>query len=176
MAICRKGAEGFTSQAMSAKVNFAFETVFSHWQRRDDGTYASKIDLIQDLQASGYFVLLVFVGLAHPGVSAGRVESRVVEGGHDVLRAKLKSRFRRTQQAIRHAVPLADAAILLDNSTESVDAFTMCYACMGEDVMFDIRDAEDPPLDATFWLDIVVPVPMVRVGRAAPSRAGCTVA
>lgn len=172
MAICQKGVEGFTAQARAAGASFAVETVFSHWQRRDDGTYESKIDLIRELQAVGYFVLLIFVGLSHPGLSMTRVASRVANGGHDVLPAKVVKRFRRTQQAIRHAVPVADGAILLDNSRHQGDAFTMCYASMGDDVLFDIRDTGDMPWDLTGWLDVVVPTPTEGVLRPF-TATGC---
>lgn len=157
MAICQKGVEGFTAQAKNSKIPFAVETVFSHWQRREDGTYASKIRLIQDLQADGYFVLLIFVGLARPTLSLARVATRAARGGHDVMHEKLLSRFQRTQQAIRHAVPIADAAILLDNSRDPSRAFTMCYVGMGDDVLYDIRTGDDAPDDITSWLNIVAP-------------------
>lgn len=179
MAICQRGVENFTAQAKSAKATFAIETVFSHWQRRDDGSYESKIDLIRDLQTSGYFVLLIFVGLAHPGLSVLRVAARAARGGHDVVRAKLLSRFRRTQQAIRHAVPVADGAILLDNSAEKGTAFTVCHASMGQDVLFDIRDSLDMTrevsLDITSWLDIVVPPPTVGVSQPVAPVEDCAV-
>ena len=49
---------------MDQGMSFAFETVFSYFQRRPDGTFKSKIDTIAALQEHGYFVILLFVGLA----------------------------------------------------------------------------------------------------------------
>ncbi|MDT0510170.1 hypothetical protein [Novosphingobium sp. MMS21-SN21R] len=58
---------------MRAKVPFAMETVFSYWEEQPDGTVLSKIDLIEDMQRAGYFVLLFFVGLTNSELSILRV-------------------------------------------------------------------------------------------------------
>ena len=55
MRVAQQGVQAFIGQAMGAGVPFAVETVFSHWQLRPDGTVASKVELIQQLQAAGYF-------------------------------------------------------------------------------------------------------------------------
>ena len=67
---------------MEQKLPFAFETVFSHWERRADGKrYSSKIQEIKNLQSAGYFVVLLFVGLASPELSYFRVQTRLKAGG-----------------------------------------------------------------------------------------------
>ncbi|MHA6896378.1 zeta toxin family protein [Ralstonia pseudosolanacearum] len=157
MAVAQKGVESFVAQAMAKQVPFAVETVFSYWQRRRDGTYASKIDMITDLQAAGYFVLLLFVGLSSSALSIGRVATRVAEGGHAVDFQKLLERFPRTQAAIRHALPVANAVVLVDNSRDATQAFTPCYVSAGPEVLYDIRAARQVPVEITAWLDIVVP-------------------
>lgn len=91
MRVAQQGVQAFIGQAMGAKVPFAVETVFSHWQPRPDGTVASKIELLQQLQASGYFVLLLFVGLASPQLSIARVRTRMAEGGHAVEEGTLRA-------------------------------------------------------------------------------------
>jgi predicted ABC-type ATPase len=48
---------------------FAFETVFSYLRLQADGAYRSKADTIVALQEAGYFVVLVFVGLASAELS-----------------------------------------------------------------------------------------------------------
>lgn len=157
MAVAQKGVESFVAQAMAKKVPFAVETVFSYWQRRRDGSYASKIDMITDLQAAGYFVLLVFVGLSSSALSIGRVATRVAEGGHAVDFQKLLERYPRTQQAIRHALPVADAVVLVDNSREASLAFTPCYIRADDRVLYDIRARGNAPIEIATWLDVVVP-------------------
>lgn len=124
MAVAQQGVQGFIAAAMTQKVPFAFETVFSHWRKLPNGRYASKIDIIRDLQKAGYFVLLIFVGLSSAELSIGRVLTRVLEGGHDVDERKLRDRYPRTQQAIQRAISVSDAAILLDNSRVERYAFT----------------------------------------------------
>lgn len=168
MSISQKGVESFTAHAAADSAPFAIETVFSYWRKRFDGTHASKADLIRMLQARGYFVVLTFVGLASPTLSCARVALRVSRGGHDVARAKLFSRFARTQQAIRHAIPLADAVVLVDNSRDTSRAFTTSYVTLGTKVLYDIRTEVAPPSEIRAWLDVVVP----EAGSLPPSLAG----
>lgn len=104
--------KAFAAHAMQAKVPFAVETVFSQWEVQEDGTILSKLDMITDLQAAGYFVLLFFVGLVNVELSILRVMTRVAEHGHGVPQEKLIARFPRTKHAIRRAAGMADAAIL----------------------------------------------------------------
>lgn len=62
--------------AMDLGIPFAFETVFSYWEARPDGTYKSKVDVIRDLQKKGYYVILLFVRLANAELSIQRVSTR----------------------------------------------------------------------------------------------------
>jgi len=161
MQVAQSGVEAFVVQAMSRRVPFAMETVFSHWRDRGDGTFESKIDRITDLQAAGYFVLLLFVGLADVQLSIGRVVTRVSQGGHSVDVDKLVDRFPRTQTAINAALPIADAAILMDNSRERMDAFTVCRIQLEAEEVYDLRSGVGAvPTEISAWLDIVSPRPV----------------
>ena len=160
MRVAQKGVEAFVAQALARKVPFAMETVFSHWQDRGDGTFESKADLIRDMQRAGYFVVLVFVGLSSAHLSVARVSTRVARGGHHVDVAKLMARFPRTQAAVSDALTVADAALLVDNSRTSDEAFTPCRIQLGTRVLFDLRDGDGavpPAIDA--WLGRVAPSP-----------------
>lgn len=158
MQVAQRGVEAFVAQAMVRGVPFAMETVFSHWRELEDGTTESKIQLIQQMQEAGYFVLLFFVGLSNNQLSIARVCTRVATGGHNVDIQKLLERFPRTQKAIRQAVGVADAAILTDNSRELSEAFTVCRVQMGNQEIYDRRNmrAKNPQaiLD---WLEVVSP-------------------
>ena len=158
MRIAQQGVQAFIGQAMGAGVPFAVETVFSHWQPRPDGTVASKIELIQQLQSAGYFVLLLFVGLANAQLSISRVQTRVLAGGHAVQEDTLRARFPRTQTAIAAALAVADAAILMDNSRGLPQAFTVCRVQLGPQALFDLRD-RDPavPRALLSWMERVSP-------------------
>ena len=99
-------------------------------------------------------MLLLFVGLGDVGISVGRVQTRKAMGGHDVHWKKLEERFPRTQQAIAAALPIADAAILTDNSRDAKHAFTVVRVQAGTEVIFDIRAASAPPVIMA-WMNIV---------------------
>jgi predicted ABC-type ATPase len=159
LTIARLGVEAFVAQALDKQVPFATETVFSHRKIRPDGTVETKIDKIRELQDQGYFVLLVFVGLANVELSVARVLTRVASGGHDVPEARLRSRFPRTQQIISEAKSIADAAILVDNSLGPDEAFSVCRIQLGEQSLFDVRNGGTASPAILEWLDIVAPLP-----------------
>jgi len=173
MKVAQKGVEAFVAQAMDKKVPFAMETVFSHWVDRGNGKFESKIDKIRELRKAGYFVLLLFVGLTNKFLSVARVEKRVADKGHDVPIIKLISRFPRTQKAIRNAVEIADASILVDNSRKEEQAFTLCRVQMKKEICFDLRglvcvDGERRminrpgsslyPYEIAEWMELVCPL------------------
>ncbi|MDM4768264.1 toxin [Pelomonas sp. SE-A7] len=155
--LSQQGVKAFKRLVMAKQIPFAFETVFSHWVDKGDGTYESKADDIVELQEAGYFVVLLFVGLATAGLSTARVQTRRQQGGHAVPVEKLVSRFPRTQLAIRHAAPLADMAIFFDNSRKPEEAFSLVRVQQKDKVLFDCRNEEyDVPDDlknvAMTWL------------------------
>lgn len=156
MQVAQKSVSAFVAQALLKGVPFAMETVFSHWKKRDDGTYESKLDLIREMQAAGYFVILIFVGLTSDQLSIGRVQTRKAKGGHDVVIKKLTQRFPRTQKAVRAAAPLADAAVFVDNSRSKKEAFTVCRVQIGEQQRFDMRSV-GAPSEIEHWMSMACP-------------------
>jgi predicted ABC-type ATPase len=119
--LSQEGVQLFMGLIMEQGMSFAFETVFSHFQRHADGSYTSKEELIVTLQKAGYAVALPFVGLASSELSILRVATRKALGGHDVPEEKLRQRFPRTQEAIRLAAPVADMTLMFDNSRDIED-------------------------------------------------------
>ena len=159
MGVAQQGVNAFVGHAMGAKVPFAMETVFSYWEEQPDGSVRSKIDLIGEMQAAGYFVLLFFVGLATPELSILRVGTRVTEGGHGIDEPTLRRRFPKTQRAISAAVNVADASILTDNSRSKGEAFTVCRVQLGQSVLYDARRGDKPPPRIiTAWMDVIAPM------------------
>ena len=130
----------FISLVAEKRMSFAFETVFSHWKKLPDGSYESKADIIRALQKSGYFVVLLFVGLASVELSIMRVATRKSLGGHDVPIDRLRARYSRTQMAVGHAAPLADMTIMFDNSGDLRRAFALVRAQRRSKVLYDCRD------------------------------------
>lgn len=159
MQVAQRGVQDFIAQAVRQRVSFATETVFSHWQRRPDGSYASKLDLIHQLQDGGYFVVLIFVGLAKAQLSVSRVASRVAQGGHDVAESKLLDRFERTRRAVGAALQHVDAALLFDNSFGPDRAFTVARLQVGNQALYDLRDTPPVAPQIAAWLNVVAPLP-----------------
>lgn len=160
--LSQDGVQLFMGLAMEQRMPFAFETVFSHLEAQPDGTFKSKTDVIRTLQAHGYFVILLFVGLVSAELSILRVSTRKAQGGHDVPEDKLRSRFPRTQQAIRMAAEIADLTMMFDNSRRIDDAFALVRAQRSKEILYDCRDANfdsDPELIAIagIWLANVAP-------------------
>jgi predicted ABC-type ATPase len=140
--LSQQGVKAFKRLVMDKQIPFAFETVFSHWIEREDGSIESKADDILELQEAGYFVVLLFVGLSSVSLSVARVQTRMTQGGHAVPVDKLKKRFPRTQKAIRHAAPMADMAIYFDNSRKLSEAFTLVRVQQKDVILFDCRSDE----------------------------------
>lgn len=138
--LSQNGVRLFRELIMRQKQPFAFETVFSHWEQRPDGSFASKVDEIREMQKRGYVVVLIFVGLTAASLSVLRVHNRKLTGGHDVEMGKLLQRFPRTQRAIGQAVEVADLSLLVDNSLDERSAFQFVRAQRKRRVLFDIRD------------------------------------
>lgn len=159
MQVAQRGVQAFVAEALSTGVPFAMETVFSHWIDLGDGKFESKIDQIRQMQKKGYFVLLLFVGLANRELSILRVQTRVSEGGHTVDYETLRRRFPRTQKAIGSALAVADATILVDNSRDEKLAFTVCRVQLKRSVIYDMRSSEtSTPAALLAWLDVVAPL------------------
>lgn len=158
MKVAQQGVQAFVAQALANNVPFAMETVFSHWLVHPDGRVESKLDMIRQMQAAGYFVVLIFVGLSSAQLSIGRVATRVALGGHAVGEDKLLARFPRTQKAIDHALEACDAALLTDNSRSQKEAFTVCRVQLGPEVVYDLRGGVRPvPPEISRWLGFVAP-------------------
>jgi predicted ABC-type ATPase len=138
--LSQESVRAIRSLVMTQRMSFAYETVFSHWKPLPGGGFASKADEIRALQRAGYFVVLLFVGLTSPDISILRVHTRKQQGGHDVPREKLISRFPRTQTAVGYAAPLADMTLMFDNSRTPGKAFALVRAQRKRTVVFDARD------------------------------------
>lgn len=110
-------------------VTFCFETVFSH---------PSKIDFVAEAKARGYQVVLVYIHLKLPQLNAARVAQRREEGGHSVPEEKIFSRIPRTLDNIKKALPLADQAFLVDNS--SAEDPYLLVATMKDGAVIYVKD------------------------------------
>jgi predicted ABC-type ATPase len=133
-------------------VSFCFETVFSH---------ESKIDFAARAKALGYKVILVYIHLDTPALNEARVFQRVSEGGHNVPPEKTRSRIPRTMKHIAAALPLADDARLLDNSSHDHPYLEVAVVKRGR----RIRSVEPLPKWAA---DILKGLPSRKTSAIAP--------
>ena len=103
-------AEQLRLSLIRSSASFCFETVFSH---------PSKIDFMAEAKSLGYELILVYIHLETDELNQARVAQRVDAGGHSVPTEKIISRIPRTVSNISRALPLADYAVLYDNSSHS---------------------------------------------------------
>ncbi len=97
-------------ELLAAKKNIAFETT------------AAGINYVKHLEKArsmGYEINLMYLWLSSPGLAVKRVEHRVAEGGHHVPRETIERRYiAGIKHVITHYLPLADTALILDNSND----------------------------------------------------------
>lgn len=93
---------------IEAKRSFSFETVMSH---------PSKVDVLVQAKAVGFFVQLFFVGTDDPRTNVERVALRVSQGGHDVPPERIVPRWNCTMELLHRAIIVSDRSFLFDNST-----------------------------------------------------------
>jgi predicted ABC-type ATPase len=85
---------------------FIAETVFSH---------PSKLTLIEDARARGYYVAL-HVLMVPEQLAVARVQARVAVGGHDVPTEKITARYQRLWNLVADAVGTSDISSFWDNA------------------------------------------------------------
>lgn len=93
--------------SIEAKSDLTFETVLSS---------KYKMDILRKSKSEGYFIKCVFVLTADPELNVARVESRVMQGGHDVDREKVKTRYYKSLANIKELMSLCDILHVYDNT------------------------------------------------------------
>lgn len=97
-------------ELLDANKSFAFETTAS-------GT--NYVKHLRSAKAKGYEISLTFLWLSKPEEAVKRVAQRVKQGGHYVPEESVIRRYYAgIKNLIRHYLPLADEAFILDNSSE----------------------------------------------------------
>jgi predicted ABC-type ATPase len=119
--------------------SFVFETVFSD-------PVGDKLTFLTDTASNGYTVVLCYIGIASAEQSDQRVAMRVTQGGHDVPREKLQSRFPRTVANLHAAIRVLPQVLVFDNSDLDRPYRLVAKFDHGE----CMTRAEPPPV----WLEI----------------------
>lgn len=93
---------------LERKINFIWETVFSH---------ESKLHFMKQAKASGWKNYLYFVSTQDVKMNIERVGQRVKMGGHDVPLEKMEPRYKRTMSFLKLAIQACHRAYIFDNSS-----------------------------------------------------------
>jgi predicted ABC-type ATPase len=137
-------AETARRKLYERRESFIFETVFSD-------PVAEKLAFLEEAVASGYFVVLCFVGISGPEISVDRVAQRVVEGGHAVPEDRLVTRYPRTMENLRQAMLRLPLVLVYDND-DLREPHRFCLAAgMGK-----VLERVEPVPE---WLNSVLPEP-----------------
>lgn len=107
-------AEALREKAISAKIDFTFETVLSTDRN---------LNLLKKAKESGYFIRCIYVITSDSDINVMRVKARAYAGGHDVPDEKIKSRYDKALKLIPELVSICDIMHLYDNSEEPFRIF-----------------------------------------------------
>jgi predicted ABC-type ATPase len=94
---------------ITARQSFTVETTLS------GSTY---LRMAATAKENGFLIMVVFVGTNSVEINIQRVKGRVIKGGHDVPEEDQRRRYPRTLANMARLLPMADLAVILDNSGE----------------------------------------------------------
>lgn len=105
-------ADLIRTELLDRKQDFSFETVLSH---------KSKIDFLKAAHEAGYRNYLYYVSTVAPAINVKRVQQRVEMGGHSVSKAKIESRYYKSLNLLREAIPYTYRTFIFDNTRSQTD-------------------------------------------------------
>ena len=105
-------ATALREDAVKNKRDFTFETVLSS---------PRNVELLKNAKSVGYRIEVVFVLISDPQINVSRVAHRVKNGGHDVPKDKIISRYHKSLDNISDMLKIADVMWVVDNSTEKAE-------------------------------------------------------
>ena len=106
-----KTADAARAELLAGRKSFITESVFSD-------PVGAKLGFLGDATKAGYEVHLIYIGIASPLLSEGRVVQRVAEGGHDVPSDRLERRFRQSLQNLCSALEFVPDVSVFDNTSD----------------------------------------------------------
>ena len=123
-----KLANQLRRELVKRQENFVFETVFSD-------PVGDKLTFLKQAAASGYTVVLCFIGLESASLSSDRVAMRVSQGGHDVPEDKLEARFPRILTNLEAAIRELPHVEIFDNSDSTRPFQRLCIFEQGQVIL-----------------------------------------
>ncbi len=94
---------------IEARQSFTVETTLSG---------ATYLKMAVRAKEAGFNVVVFFVGTTSVEINLKRVQDRVKLGGHDVPEEDQRRRYPRTLANMQKLLPMADLAVIFDNSTD----------------------------------------------------------
>lgn len=107
--LAAKYAERMRHQMIDRGEDFAFETVLST---------PRNLELLKLAKEKGYEIVLFYVSTEEPNINVERVAKRVSQGGHDVPKDKIITRYHRAMDLFKDVLEVADTAYVYDNSEQ----------------------------------------------------------
>jgi predicted ABC-type ATPase len=101
-------ADFIRNKLIECSKSFTFETVMS---------FHDKVELLRTAQSKGYRTYLYYVATEDPAINISRIQYRVRMGGHSVPVDKIVSRYQRSLDLLKEAIPFTNRAYIFDNST-----------------------------------------------------------
>jgi predicted ABC-type ATPase len=105
-------ADFIRQKLLLAHQSFTFETVMSS---------SDKIEFFSKAKQFGYRTYLYFVATESPEINISRVENRVKNGGHNVPKDKIISRYYRSLEMLTDAIKHTNRAYIFDNSRTEIE-------------------------------------------------------
>lgn len=96
-------------EAIASKNDLTFETVLSS---------EYKLGILRKAKSEGYFIKCIFVLTVDPLINVARVQTRVAQGGHDVEKEKIISRYKKSLGNIKELLKICDILHVYDNTME----------------------------------------------------------
>jgi predicted ABC-type ATPase len=115
-----RAADSIRRELVAQEESFIFETVLSD-------PVGDKVAFLKSAASNGYTVVMCFIGIAGPDVSAERVAMRVSQGGHDVPTDKLEARYARSVANLGRAIVSLPRVLVYDNGDLSAP-----FRCVAE--------------------------------------------
>jgi len=121
-------ADAARAEMVAGRQSFITETVFSD-------PVGAKLGFLRDAVNAGYDGHLIYVGIASPLLSEGRVMQRVAHGGHDVPPERLERGYRQSLQNLRSALEFVPDVSVYDN-TSDVNPFQLVLSVRNKKRVF----------------------------------------
>lgn len=96
-----------TGHAIGSQMSFSLETTL---------TGRGVFRRIEFAQNNGFWIRLIYVGLASAEIAVERVAARVLRGGHHIDEAVVRRRYAESLRSLPKAILLADEVAVFDNS------------------------------------------------------------